>query len=58
MSSSFGLVGGTAIALQLGHRRSIDYDLFTQQPFDSLMLRDKIMNNHQIDQTMITPKMN
>jgi len=53
MSSSFGLVGGTAIALQLGHRRSIDYDLFTQQPFDSLMLRDKIMNNHQIDQTMI-----
>lgn len=53
MSSSFGLVGGTAIALQLGHRRSIDFDLFTHQPFDSLMLRDKIMNNHQIDQTMI-----
>ncbi len=26
---SFYLVGGTAIALQLGHRRSIDFDLFT-----------------------------
>jgi hypothetical protein len=26
---SFYLVGGTAIALQIGHRRSIDFDLFT-----------------------------
>jgi hypothetical protein len=25
----FCLVGGTAIALQIGHRRSIDFDLFT-----------------------------
>ena len=24
----FYLVGGTAIALQIGHRRSIDFDLF------------------------------
>jgi len=31
----FGLVGGTAIALHLGHRRSIDFDLFSWQPFDS-----------------------
>ena len=28
-SSKFGLVGGTAIALQIGHRRSIDFDLFS-----------------------------
>ena len=27
---SFYLVGGTAIALHIGHRRSIDFDLFTQ----------------------------
>ncbi|HVO73285.1 MAG TPA: nucleotidyl transferase AbiEii/AbiGii toxin family protein, partial [Ignavibacteriaceae bacterium] len=26
---NFFLVGGTAIALQIGHRRSIDFDLFT-----------------------------
>jgi hypothetical protein len=26
---TFHLVGGTAIALQIGHRRSIDFDLFT-----------------------------
>ena len=33
--SSFFLVGGTSIALQLGHRISIDLDLFTQTPFDT-----------------------
>jgi hypothetical protein len=27
---SFYLVGGTAIALQIGHRRSIDFDLFSR----------------------------
>ena len=31
----FYLVGGTAIALQLGHRRSIDFDMFTPKPFGS-----------------------
>ena len=28
-SSKYYLVGGTAIALQIGHRRSIDFDLFS-----------------------------
>lgn len=28
------LAGGTAIALQVGHRRSIDFDLFTQSEID------------------------
>lgn len=30
----FYLVGGTALALKLGHRNSIDIDLFTQNEFD------------------------
>jgi predicted nucleotidyltransferase component of viral defense system len=30
----FYLVGGTALALQLGHRVSIDIDLFTDEPFE------------------------
>jgi hypothetical protein len=30
----FVLVGGTALSLQLGHRKSIDIDLFTAHPFD------------------------
>jgi hypothetical protein len=31
---SFYLAGGTGLALHLGHRRSVDLDLFSQQPFD------------------------
>jgi hypothetical protein len=30
----FVLYGGTAIALQLGHRSSVDFDFFTDQPMD------------------------
>jgi Nucleotidyl transferase AbiEii toxin, Type IV TA system len=30
---NFNLVGGTALALQLGHRNSIDIDLFSQNDF-------------------------
>ena len=35
-SEDFGLVGGTAIALHIGHRESIDLDLFTLNDFDSV----------------------
>lgn len=31
---NFYLVGGTALALYLGHRKSVDLDLFSEQPFD------------------------
>ena len=33
--ASFKLVGGTALALQLGHRKSIDLDLFSRSGFDT-----------------------
>lgn len=36
----FRLVGGTALALQLGHRISVDLDLFTNRPFDEQLLRE------------------
>jgi hypothetical protein len=39
---SFTLYGGTAIALYLGHRQSIDYDLFAFESFDPLRLYDEI----------------
>ena len=35
MFSSFDLAGGTALALHIGHRKSIDIDLFTRHDFDS-----------------------
>lgn len=34
----FVLYGGTAIALQLGHRQSVDFDFFSHQPLDRVRL--------------------
>jgi hypothetical protein len=42
-SKTYYLVGGTAIALHLGHRRSIDYDLFTSsQRLNVKAIKEKI----------------
>jgi len=38
---SYYLVGGTAIALQIGHRRSIDFDLFTLRTIKPKSIMDK-----------------
>ena len=40
-TSELGLVlyGGTAIALRLGHRTSIDFDFFTEKPLDHAKLQ-------------------
>lgn len=35
----FALYGGTAIALRLGHRPSVDYDFFSEEPLDRASLR-------------------
>ena len=48
-SSDFGLVGGTAIALHIGHRRSVDFDLFTNLPFETLRIREKIAQFNTIE---------
>ena len=32
----FRLVGGTSLSLQLGHRKSDDIDLFTDEPYGSV----------------------
>lgn len=34
--NSFRLVGGTSLSLQLGHRISVDIDLFTDAPYGSI----------------------
>ena len=39
---NFALVGGTALALHLGHRRSIDFDFFTPDAFDVEALADTL----------------
>lgn len=41
----FYLVGGTAIALHIGHRRSIDFDLFKYARLRKKQIIDKIEKN-------------
>src|SRR6266545_1992122 len=38
---SFGLGGGTNLALRIGHRLSVDLDFFTNQPFETSLLFEK-----------------
>ena len=49
----FGLVSGTAIALYLGHRRSIDFDLFTLRTFDIERVKSQIHKTAKIEHTYI-----
>lgn len=41
-SDNFYLVGGTAIALYLGHRQSIDFDLFTNKKLNNASIHSRI----------------
>ncbi len=47
---SFHLVGGTALALQLGHRNSIDIDLSTLKDFDDTELMNSISSKYAVDE--------
>ena len=48
-AQDFFLVGGTAIALQLGHRQSIDFDLASRKEIKSQYLRKKLLELGKID---------
>lgn len=39
---SFYMAGGTAIALHIGHRRSIDFDLFTSEQLNKTRVKGKL----------------
>jgi hypothetical protein len=39
---SYYIVGGTAIAFHIGHRRSIDFDLFTAGKINKVLLKSKL----------------
>lgn len=41
-ADDYFLVGGTAIALQLGHRYSIDFDLFSGKAIDTINIKKRI----------------
>lgn len=44
----FNLVGGTALALQLGHRKSIDIDLFSDFSFDVAQMLEKLSSDFNL----------
>ena len=46
--NSFVLVGGTALALQMGNRESIDLDLFSTDDFSSNEILSSLLNDYQI----------
>ena len=46
--TDFKLVGGTALALQIGHRISIDLDLFNPNSFDENQLLDYLQNEYDV----------
>ena len=54
----FFLVGGTALALQIGHRTSIDIDLFTRSDIDieNLIDTSRISTNNIIKARWVRAK--
>jgi len=51
---NFYLAGGTALALQIGHRDSIDFDFFTEESFSTNKLFEQlniIFNGHKLEKT-------
>lgn len=52
-SKDFGLVGGTAVALQIGHRGSIDFDMFSLKSFGNLKVRNEISRQVKIDNVIV-----
>ncbi len=44
--SEFNLAGGTSLSLQIGHRRSIDLDLFTEHGFDTFALNKHLESSY------------
>jgi hypothetical protein len=51
--ADFDLAGGTALALYLGHRMSIDLDLFASKAFDAEKLGKYLFDNHDFKSNFI-----
>jgi hypothetical protein len=51
---NFFLVGGTALALQIGHRISIDFDLFTLTPFDEKEMLSSLEERYQFQMDFLS----
>jgi hypothetical protein len=47
--NAFNLVGGTALALKIGHRISVDIDLFSTSAFNASELSDHLTANYNAE---------
>lgn len=47
--NDFVLVGGTALSLQMGHRISVDLDLFVNQDFETEELREYMERTYRLE---------
>lgn len=52
--SSFYLVGGTALALRYGHRKSVDLDLFTHRPFNAQALGERLTRQFDLTEVALS----
>ena len=50
------LVGGTALALQLGHRHSLDFDLFSNQSFDNKKITTTVRKKFTVPKIYISSR--
>jgi hypothetical protein len=50
--NGFALVGGTNLSLRLGHRKSIDLDLFTNEPFNSIKVQQAIHDHFPVSKKL------
>ncbi len=53
--ASYRMVGGTAIALHLGHRKSIDIDFFSNESTDKSLIRKVFLSQFPETQFFISP---
>ena len=52
----FNLVGGTSLSLQMGHRKSVDLDLFCYgESFDSMAIAEHLRHNYDFELSAIYP---
>lgn len=52
--NDFSLVGGTALALQIGHRDSIDLDFFCKKQYDALELQTELDKKYNFRQNYLS----
>lgn len=51
--NDFALAGGTSLALQIGHRISVDLGFFTLAAFDSVKLLDQLATDYNISNATV-----